>query len=109
METRREFNERLGEFAPELKVPLAGKYLWNWFKDITTIASTTFEDVCRPIPPTEYLAWATITGNIVYPEEYDILIAMDLAFCSEANKEILDRRARQADDARREAEANRRR
>lgn len=41
-----------------------------------------------PIPPSEFRAWREITGNIVYPAEYAILCAMDVAYCDEMNKEL---------------------
>lgn len=104
-ETRRERNERVGEATPEFRVPPEGLYIWNWYRQISAIASTIHEQVNRPIPPSEYLAWTSITGNIVYPIEYDIMFAMDLAYCSEINKEISDRREREIERREREAEA----
>ena len=67
----------------------------------TELASTSSERLCRvqdgivfPIPPTEYIAWLQATGNIVYPLEYAILCAMDVAYCNETAKEIADYRER---------------
>jgi hypothetical protein len=51
--------------------------------------------VCEPLPPSEFEAWATMSGNIVYPREYAILRAVDRAFCAETNAELADYQARQ--------------
>ena len=61
------------------------------------------EGVCAPIPPSEWVAWREITANIVYAWEFDILAAMDVAFCDEVNKELEAKRAAQADEAERKA------
>ncbi len=45
------------------------------------------------------MAWKGATGEIVYPSEYAILCAIDEAFCDEMNKELVDFRKRQADQA----------
>jgi len=55
------------------------------------------DGVCAPIPPSEFLAWVQLTGNLVRGFEYDILSAMDLAFCSEMNSELKDFRDREKD------------
>lgn len=48
------------------------------------------DGVCSPIPPSEYVAWLQATGKIVYPAEYAMLCAMDVAFCEEMAKELAD-------------------
>lgn len=85
---------------PLLDIPDAGEYLWEWFFGIAGRVRRVVEGVCGPIPPSEFLAWATLTDNIVYPWEYGILTAMDVAFCDETNKELADRRALDAENAR---------
>lgn len=52
---------------------------------------------CRKMTPDIYKGWADMTGNLVRPSEYDMLRAMDAAFCSEMNKELAAARAQQAD------------
>lgn len=40
------------------------------------------------------IAWREVMDVIVYPSEYAILSAMDVAFCDEMNKELADYHAR---------------
>jgi hypothetical protein len=76
-------------------VPAAGKHLWDWYFDIDARVSRIGDDVCKRIPPSEWLAWATLTGHVVYSWEYDILAAMDAAYCAGVNGEIAAGRALQ--------------
>lgn len=108
-ETRRERNERLKEPTPFFKIPEAGIHIWQWFREINDIASPMREGFCRRIPPSEYLAWQKITENIVYPEEYDILFAMDAVFCDEMNAEIQSRETIRQERLEKEREMNSRR
>jgi hypothetical protein len=100
---RHERNEAFGETSPPLIVPPSGRYLWDWYFDLSDSLRRVRGGVCEPFPPSEYIAWLHATGNIVYPSEYAILRAMDGAYCAEMNKELADYRER--DRARREAEA----
>lgn len=84
-------------------MPEVGEYLVEWFYDANARVRRVLEGVCAPIPPTEWVAWQQITGNIVYSWEFDILAAMDVAFCDETNKELDARRAAQAEEAERNA------
>ncbi len=70
------------------------------------MSSPVIEGMYRPIPPSEYLAWQQITGNIVYPHEYDIMFAMDAVYCEEMNKEINARREKWQERKEREAQLN---
>jgi hypothetical protein len=105
-ETRRERNERLKSPTPQFRIPQSAHYIWNWFKEISDIASPIREGFYRRIPPSEYLAWQQLTGNIVYPEEYDILFAMDGVFCDEMNAEIQAREAIRQERLEKERELN---
>lgn len=105
-ETRRQRNERLREITPDFRIPPNGSHIWEWFKEISAVASPVFEGFYRRIPPSEYLAWQQLTGNIVYPVEYDILFAMDGVFCDEMNAEIQSRRTIQQERLKKEAELN---
>lgn len=51
------------------------------------------DGVCLKIPPSEWLAWQSITGHVVYSVEFDILAAMDHAYCAAVNEEIAIGRA----------------
>lgn len=93
-ETRRERNDKFGESSPLLEIPEAGEYLWNWFSDLSRMYSRTHEGVCRRIPPSEYLAWAEVMGNIVRLDEYAILIDMDEEFCKQMNINFSEYRIR---------------
>lgn len=101
-QTRRERNDDFGENSPTWIVPLSGRYLWNWFYELSNSLRRVRDGVCEPIPPSEFLAWKAATRNIVYPGEYDILRAMDAAFCAEMNQELRDfeerRKAKQEAD-----------
>lgn len=67
--------------------------------DMTSRVRRVVEGVCGPVPPSDWLGWQQITGNIVYPWEYDILAAMDVAFCDEMNKELEAKREAQYEEA----------
>lgn len=87
-DTRRKRNERVGIASPDFNLPTEGLYLWQWYQDVNSSVSRTRDGYYFLIPPSEYLAWSKLTGNLINPTEYDILKAMDEAFCSEVNKEI---------------------
>jgi len=84
-------------------VPPAGEHLWEWYFDAARRVRRITEGVCTPIPPSEWVAWRQITANVVYAWEFDILAAMDVAFCDEVNKELDAKRAAEADEAERRA------
>lgn len=108
--SRRERAERFGqEAAPELDIPLAFNYVWVWYWAISGRLQRVADGVCRPIPPSEFLAWCRASGTIVSDVEYAMLSAMDDTFCKEMNSEIRDYRTRQEEERKREAEAKGRR
>ena len=92
--TRRERNEQFGHESPELKIPSAGRYLWDWYWELSSGLIRINDGAVIPIPPSEVKAWVEITRNIVYPTEYAILRAMDMAFCDESAREVAAYRAR---------------
>lgn len=85
-----------------------GRYLWDWYYDLSESIRRVRDGVCEPIPPSEYIAWLQATGNIVYAHEYAILRAMDDSYCTEMNSELSDYRERERAAAEAQAEANRR-
>lgn len=107
--TRRERNELVEEYTPEFKIPLEGRYLWDWYFSISGSLTRVLNGICHPLPPSEVLAWVKMTETIVYPFEYDILREMDSVFCSEMNKELMDYQARQREQHQKELEASRKR
>lgn len=98
MLTRRQAYPRFNQEAPPLDIPEAGQHLWEWYSDVSLRVGRIHDGVCHPIPPSEWLAWQTLTGEIVYPFEHAILGAMDVAFCVEMNKELEAKREAHADE-----------
>jgi len=96
-----------------LIVPQLGRHLWDWYFDLSDRVRRVRDGVCEPIPPTEFVAWCQATDNIVYPNEYAMLSAMDSAFCAEMNKELNDynerQKALQAAEAEKSSRGRRRR
>jgi hypothetical protein len=45
------------------------------------------------IPPSEWVAWQHLRGDIIYRWEYAVLAAMDRAYCAAVNEEIAAGRA----------------
>ena len=104
--TRRKLNERVGVFTPAFEIPKAGMYLWKWFIDLNnSISRVDFNGYYCSIPPSEFLAWSTLTKNYLTPEEFDILKSMDGVFCKELNADINSDRARKEEARKRETEA----
>lgn len=93
-------------------LPQEGKHLWDWFGQMNSVVNRIKDGVCHPLPPSEVISWIHLTGNVVYPLEYDILVAMDFEYCSEVNKELAAVRSKQEEEQKRqvdEARSKRRR
>lgn len=91
--TRRERNEDVSAngvdvVTPEFEIPEYGDYLWLWYHELSDALQRVSDGVCLPIPWTEYEAWHNIAGHEVRVAEFGVLRAMDIAFCSEMNKEL---------------------
>jgi hypothetical protein len=97
--TRVDKYERMNQPVPTLDVPEFGRYLWDWYFDISGRIRRMRDGVCEPIPPSEYVAWVELTGSIIYPSEFAILCAMDDQYCSEMSNEAKDYRQRLQDEA----------
>jgi hypothetical protein len=69
-------------------------YLWGWFQDVSTSITRVRDGAPQRIPPSEFLAWAMMTGRLVEPAEYAILREMDMAFCAALSVEIAEANAR---------------
>lgn len=98
-ETRRDRNERFNYPSPPADIPDEALHLIEWFDELSDGVPRKIDGVCHPIPWTEFLAWASVTGRIVRHSEYAILRAMDRAYCVAMNEEYEAYRARQADAA----------
>jgi hypothetical protein len=94
-ETRFDRYERMDVLAPELDIPEPGRYLWDWFAQLSKGVRRISEGRCNPITWADFLSWASAMGLLVHPFEYDILHAMDVAFRDEVDKELDDYRARE--------------
>ena len=106
--TRRKLNERVGVFTAPFEIPKAGMYLWKWFIELNnSISRIDFNGYYCSIPPSEFLAWSTLAKIYLTPEEFDILRAMDGAFCKELNAEINAKRAKEDEARKREMAAKR--
>ena len=79
--------------SPDVEIPEAGEHLWEWYFDIDGRISRIVDGICKRIPPSEWLAWQSLTGTIVYPWEFDILAAMDRVYCDTVMEEIAAGRA----------------
>lgn len=98
-QTRRERNESIDLYTPPFEIPEDGFYLWSWFVELNnSISRIDFNGYYCHIPPSEYLAWSKLTGNCLYPEEFDILQAMDAIFCNEMNLDINAKRHREEEE-----------
>lgn len=104
-DTRRERNERVGVYTPPFEIPEEGIYLWQWFLELNaSLSRIDFNGYYCLIPPTEFLAWSNLTGNRIFPEEYDILTSMDAVYCKELNSEITSERNKEEEARKREME-----
>lgn len=98
-QTRRERNKSIDIYTPPFEIPEDGFYLWSWFTELNnSISRIDFNGYYSIIPPSEYLAWSKLTGNCLYPEEFDILQSMDIMFCKEMNLDINAKRARDEEE-----------
>lgn len=107
--TRRTRNENVNLPSPEFEVPTEGLHIYRWYFQLNSLVSRMSEGICKRIPLSEYLAWSKLTGNLVYPSEYDILFAMDETFCIETNEELQNLRDRKEEIQRKELEKSSRR
>lgn len=73
---------------PPLVIPEAGANHWLWYWELSNSLRRVSDGAVNPIPPSEYLAWAQMTGRIVWPSDYAILRTMDAAFCRMTAQEI---------------------
>lgn len=94
--TRRERNEEFDveELTPSYELDVCSSFYFDLYFEISDRLRRVVEGFCSPIPPSEFVAWATLTNTVVYPWEYDILFKMDAAYCSEMNKELAAYRER---------------
>lgn len=56
--------------------------------DMDARYSRIVDGACHKVPPSEWLAWQSLTGHVVYSWEFAILAAMDHAYCAAVNEEI---------------------
>lgn len=87
-ETRRERNESFDVPSPDFEIPDGGEFIWSWYFQISDGLRRVDDGVCFPIAWSEFNVWAIVTSTEVTSDEFDILRAMDTAFCDEMNKEL---------------------
>lgn len=95
-------NERWDAFGkPENKqycddhVPEAYRYLWDLYFTLSGQLQRVRDGVCSPVPPSELLAWSTLTGTSFDPLEYAIVSRIDAAYCQEVNA-LIDKNRKSA-------------
>jgi hypothetical protein len=108
-ETRRERYKRFGDEgvtsketglpleAPTIEIPDEYVRHWLMFFRISNQVSRIREGVCGRIPPSEYLAWSSLSKVELSQDDYDLLVDMDEAFCIAMNAELEDRRPKPDD------------
>jgi len=82
--------------APEITIPDEFIKLWQVFFDVAASVGKVSDGVCRPTPPSEWLAWKQLTEADFTGVEFALLRKMDSAFCSAMNAEIEERRQRES-------------
>lgn len=90
-ETRRKRYERFGEPCPEAIIQEEFGYLLEWFWDLNL---DRIEN--NPITRSDMQVWIEQTGNILWPEEINILKHMDQTYITAMSRELDDIRRRQA-------------
>lgn len=80
-------------------MPDEGGYIWDWYLEILGGFRGVVDGEPVPIPPSEFKAWADLTGNVVSAEEYAILRQMDDARRAALSVEIEYHRAVARDKA----------
>lgn len=91
--TRRERNEDFERTSPEIEIPEGGEYLWDWYYDISDSIARVIDGRTVPISPDILIAWINLTRNVVSPDEYAILRAMDASYIEAMNVELEEFRA----------------
>ena len=109
-ETRRERNIKFGQGeSPKVNIPEYGRYLWDLYTNLSNaIHRVDFNGYYYNLQPSEILAWCKLTGNSLEPFEYEIISAMDNAFCREINTDKKARDERKLEEQKEEAQKRRR-
>lgn len=79
-QTRRERAARGGYESPAVIIPDHAQMLWRWFWQLRH----TKRSQEHPIDYLDLQAWTNLSGNLILPCEYDIILAMDASFRSAA-------------------------
>lgn len=113
-QTRAEYNaafyrdEPEKDPTPDWDIPPEGQYLYDWYIDIENGINRIVGGAVKRITWQDFVAWRSVTRNLVRPYEFAILRAMDLACCEALEGELQRARATAEDEAKREAETQRR-
>ena len=90
-ETRRKRYENFGMSCPEVIVSEELEYLLDWFLDLNLDRVEN-----NPITRNDIQVWIEQTGNILWPEEINILKQLDQVYRTAMSKELDDIQKRQA-------------
>ena len=102
-ETRRERNERYHTPSPEIEIPPGANHFWEWYFELANGISRVSDGVCYPANWSEFFAWSQVMETPLKSWEFEILRAMDIAFCAETNIEFEAYRERQKEKAKQNA------
>lgn len=94
--------------TPEWDVPPEGQYIYDWYCDIERGINRVVGGAVKRFTWQDLEAWRNLSGNLVRPNEFAIIKAMDLAYCEALEGELQYMRATAEDEAKREAEMQKR-
>lgn len=82
-ETRRQVNVRFkkAELNPTVKIEPAYQYLWAWFWEIDSQRSSGLNGP-NALRYSDITDWAIGTGNLIRPEEAQVIRRIDAAYLS---------------------------
>ncbi|MFD2235942.1 phage tail assembly chaperone [Aureimonas populi] len=99
---RRQRDARFGRSHPEVKWPVIGSHLLEWFWELSAARRQGMNGP-DPIAFADIAAWVRLTGTIIRRDELTILRQMDAAYRSAVSEEHAD--ARRRSEARSKAQA----
>lgn len=91
-ETRRERNAKFGKDSPDVDVPDAGQHIWEWFWKLSAQRDRSMG--VSPLKMADVWAWNDLGRISINPNEFDILLDMDLAYREQQTLEEADQRER---------------
>jgi len=77
--TRSDRNRAFGVSVPEIDFPDGFEYLWEIFWEVRLTCPMGF-DAPQAMRPRDILDWQSVSGDVVSPDDYRTLLAMDQAY-----------------------------